>query len=134
MAAPHCAAERECGGGGRAKLGGMSRKRPCSICRRWFWPDPRVGDRQRTCGAGACREEQRRKTQEGWRTRNPEYALARRITQRAADPRSAPMRVPAPLSRLPWDIAKDEFGAQGTDFLAGFGRVLLATGKDAMGA
>jgi len=31
-----------------------SKKRPCKICRKWFLPDPRVGDRQKTCGAPEC--------------------------------------------------------------------------------
>ena len=29
-------------------------KRPCSICRRWFRPDVRVGSRQRACGRPEC--------------------------------------------------------------------------------
>lgn len=37
---------------------------------------------------------------------------------------------PSPLTRLPWDIAQDEFGVVGTDFLGHFGRVLLGAAKD----
>jgi len=43
-----------------------------------------------------------------------------------------PLRMPAPLSRLPWDVAKDEFGVQGTDFIAVLGKVLLRVAKDEM--
>jgi hypothetical protein len=43
-----------------------------------------------------------------------------------------PMRMPPPLSRLPWDVAKDEFGVQGTDFIAVLGKVLLGVAKDEM--
>jgi hypothetical protein len=43
-----------------------------------------------------------------------------------------PLRMPPPLSRLPWDVAKDEFGLQGTDFLGVFGKVLLRAAKDEM--
>lgn len=32
-----------------------SKKRPCKICRKWFRPDPRVGDRQKTCGTPECK-------------------------------------------------------------------------------
>ena len=32
-----------------------SRKRPCRICGKWFSPNPRVGDRQKTCGAEECK-------------------------------------------------------------------------------
>jgi hypothetical protein len=28
-----------------------------------------------------------------------------------------PLRLPAPLNRLPWDIAQDEFGVKGADFI-----------------
>jgi hypothetical protein len=45
-------------------------------------------------------------------------------------PPLAPLRVPAPLDRLPWDIAQDQFGVQGADFLGVFGRVLLGVAQD----
>jgi len=50
-------------------------------------------------------------TQAVWRARHPEYAIAQRITQRSQDPRGPPPRVPSPLTRLPWDLAKDEIRA-----------------------
>ncbi len=31
-----------------------SKKRPCRICKKWFMPHPRVGDRQKTCGDLEC--------------------------------------------------------------------------------
>jgi hypothetical protein len=45
-------------------------------------------------------------------------------------PAPPPLRVPPPLDRLPWDIAQDQFGIQGADFLGVFGRVLLGAGQD----
>jgi hypothetical protein len=33
--------------------------------------------------------------------------------------------LPPPLSRLPWDIAQDEFGVKATDFIGVLGTVLL---------
>ena len=35
-----------------------------------------------------------------------------------------------PLSRLPWDIAQDEFGVQGTDFIGILSTVLLRAAQD----
>jgi hypothetical protein len=58
--------------------------------------------------------------------------MAWRIERRAANEAAAPPRMPAPLSRLPWDLAKDEFGAQGTDFIGAFGRLLVGVAKDEM--
>lgn len=34
-----------------------SRKRPCRICGKWFMPNPRLGDRQKTCGTEACKQQ-----------------------------------------------------------------------------
>lgn len=114
----------------------MPHKRPCRICRGWFMPDPRVGDRQRVCSSPECQAARRKKTQASWRERNPEYFVARRLKQRAAQspspsaPPPSPMRVPPPLDRLPWDVAQDEFGVQGADFLGFLGKVLLEVAQD----
>jgi hypothetical protein len=106
-------------------------KRPCSICRRWFRPDPRVGGRQRACGKPECQAARRKKTQARWRTKNPDYAAAYRLQQRNAQERAPePLRVPTPLNRLPWDIAKDEIGGKATDFLGVMGTLLVRSAKD----
>ncbi len=46
----------------------------------------------------------------------------------------APLVLPPPLSSLAWDLAQDEFGVTGTDFLGQMGRVLLiaAQGQSAL--
>ena len=109
-----------------------ARKRPCSICRRWFRPDARVGARQHACGQPGCQTARRQKTQASWRRRNPSYAIAYRIDQRAARkvPEPEPLRVPAPLNQLPWDLAKDQFGPQGTDFIGIMASLIVRTMKD----
>ena len=109
-----------------------ARKRPCSICRRWFRPDPRVGDRQHACGKTECQTSRRQNTQGGWRRRNPGYTIAWRIDQRAAQaqPPPEPLRLPAPLNQLPWDFAKDQFGVQLTDFIGVMGALMVRTAKD----
>jgi hypothetical protein len=107
-----------------------ARKRPCRICRRWFRPDNRVGDRQRACGNPDCQKARRQKTQASWRRRNPGYATAHRITQRNQDEAAEPVRTPPPLNQLPWDLAKDQFGGQGADFIGVMGTLILKTAKD----
>lgn len=73
----------------------------------------------------------RKKTQAHWRVRNPEYATGYRIQQRSArEPPSDPLRLPAPLNQLPWDIAKDQFGPKGADFIGVMGTLLLQSAKD----
>ena len=108
-----------------------ARKRPCTICRRWFRPSPRVGVRQRACGNPDCQTARRKKTTADWRKRNPGYAIAWRIDQRAAQTETPdPLRLPAPLNQLPWNFAKDQFGTQGADFIGLMGALMIRTAKD----
>lgn len=118
-----------------------ARKRPCSICRRWFYPDSRVGARQRACGKPECQAARRRNTQAQWRARNPDYAAAYRILRRSIEqPPPEPLRTPAPLNQLPWDLllpedsVKDQFRLQLVDFLACLAIVLRRFAKDQFGA
>jgi hypothetical protein len=76
------------------------------------------------------------KTQASWRKRNPSDGRARRLEAREATRAGGgsvpePMRPPL-LREVPWDIAKDQFGAQGADFIADLARVLLRGPKDQM--
>jgi hypothetical protein len=41
-----------------------------------------------------------------------------------------PLRLPAPLNRLPWDIAQDEFGVKGADFIGVMGALLVGAAQD----
>src|SRR6059036_859134 len=108
-----------------------ARKKPCCICRRWFRPDPRIGLRQRACRKPDCQIARRRKKQKKWRERHPDYFIARRILDRGkADRSPEPLRLPPPLSRLPWDIAQDEFGVKGADFIGILSTVLLRAAQD----
>jgi hypothetical protein len=107
------------------------RKRPCSICRRWFRPDPRVGNRQHACGKAECQTSRRQKTQASWRRRNRDYGIAYRLDQRKAQaPPPEPLRLPTPLDQLPWEVAKDEFGAEGADFIGVMGALIVRMAKD----
>jgi len=90
-----------------------------------------VGARQRACSKAECQSARRKQTQSNWRKLNPEYACGYRIEQRASQPQPPePRRVPAPLNQLPWDIAKDQFGAKGADFIGRMGTLLARTAKD----
>ena len=107
------------------------RKRPCCICRRWFRPDPRVGSRQRACGNSECQAARRVQTQRNWRESRPDYFTARRIRERGEPGQPPePLRLPPPLNQLPWDIAQDEFGVQGTDFIGVLSTILLRAAQD----
>ena len=108
----------------------VPRKRPCSICRRWFHPDNRVGHRQHACRRPECQLARGRKQQAAWRRRNPDYFAARRILARKSMSGPVePLRVPPPLNRLPWDIAQSEFGMQGADFIGVMATLLLGNAQ-----
>jgi hypothetical protein len=108
-----------------------AKKKPCRICRKWFLPDVHVGDRQRTCSRPECQVARRKKTQAAWRNRNPDYFVEWRIQTRAGPERAPePLRLPSPLSSLPWDIAQIEFGVKGADFIGVMGKLLLRSTKD----
>src|ERR1035437_9988940 len=109
-----------------------ARKRPCTICRRWFRPDPRIGARQRACNAPQWQTARRQKTLASWRDLNPCYAIAWRIDRRATQlPQPPePLRLPGPLDQLPWEFANDQFGAQGADFIGVMGALILQAAKD----
>ena len=108
------------------------RKRPCSICRRWFRPDARIGNRQHACGQSECQSSRRQQTQASWRRRNADYPIAWRLDRRKAQapPPPEPLRLPAPLDQLPWDVAKDQFGSQGADFIGIMGALIVRAAKD----
>jgi hypothetical protein len=49
-------------------------------------------------------------------------------------PPPAPLRVPPPLDRLPWDVAQDQFGVQGADFIGVMGALLVRATQDQLRA
>jgi ferric-dicitrate binding protein FerR (iron transport regulator) len=108
------------------------RKRPCSICGRWFLPDPRVGARQKCCSDPSCQKKRRARNQAAWRRRNPDYMRAWRLETKAKDELKSrePPSTPPPLTQLPWDVAKDEFGTKGAEFIGSLGRLLLRVAKN----
>lgn len=108
-----------------------AKKKPCCICRSWFHPNVRVGSRQRTCGRPECQKALRKRSMSAWRRRNPDYFIGWRIQARCNSEQVAETkRLPHPLSNLPWDIARDEFGPKGADFIGVMGAVVLRAAKN----
>ncbi len=121
-----------------------SKTKPCTICRHWFAPMARLGERQRTCGP-QCSLEYERQRQTQWRRRNPGYAVQRRAdadvvrieqAQGAAKQAAAMAQVlgPAPAfyAQVPWEVAKTVMGPQGLVLIARFGRLAHRATKTAM--
>lgn len=61
------------------------RKRPCRICHRWFLPDPRLKDRQKTCSLPECKRKWHRKQCAKWNRANREYFKGIYLQKKLAD-------------------------------------------------
>ena len=121
----------EVGKSGRMVI--STRRCRCGICRHGFDADPRVRGRQKVCSRKECQSARRQQTQAGWRRRHPGYFIQWRAKKRAEDNAAGgvdPPRVPPPISDLPWEMAQEEFGVMGADFLASLGRKVLVHAKD----
>ena len=62
-----------------------SRKRPCRICGKWFSPDPRVGERQKTCGSKGCQRKWHTKKCSEWNRAHPQYFREIYLSKRLDD-------------------------------------------------
>lgn len=104
-----------------------SRKRPCSICRKWFLPDVRQKGRQKTCDNPDCRREYHRRQCADWNKKNKEYFKGNYLNaklEKVANPSPDPCTPPQPGIRpilmpecrmrpiIPRDIALREVGAR----------------------
>lgn len=113
----------------------MSRARPCRICRKWFRPDPRAGDRQRVCSAEVCQRERHRRACASWHTRNPGYDEEERLRRRLR--REVPVAVPDPLARaaltgMDLEVTRDAVGLQVAVVLEEAARLLWSGVRDAV--
>ncbi len=99
------------------------RKRPCSICRKWFLPDVRQTGRQKTCSP-ECRRELHRRNCAEWNRKSTAYFKSNYLDKKLGeDSKSPPDSLqpyvkadakPAPKSRinlnLPRDIIENRIG------------------------
>ena len=112
----------------------MARKRPCRICRKWFAPNPRAGDRQLVCSERRCQSERHRRACEGWRRCHPDYDREDRLRRRLLkqDPKAASGLGTDPLRRIDWAAARDAVGLQVAVTIEEAGKVLHAWARDAV--
>lgn len=57
-------------------------KKRCSICGRWYQPDPRTRGHQVSCGQASCRKERKRRANKSWQKRHPGYDKSRQAKKR----------------------------------------------------
>ena len=98
-----------------------SRKRPCRICRRWFLPNPRLKDRQMTCGQVTCRREWHRRKCTEWNSKNSDYFKANYLqkkidaaTKARGDPEMIHSKLPTIRMQtgMPLEYVKELIGVQ----------------------
>jgi hypothetical protein len=127
-----------------------SRKRPCRICGKWFMPNPRLGDRQKTCGADACKQQWHTAKCAEWNRQNTAYFKEIYLRSRLEPPGndavellSSPCspsssrantaaRVPSPL-HLPREAIQEVMGTQQTVIIEYIVRVLLRGVQEVIG-
>ena len=114
-----------------------SRKRPCRVCGKWFSPDPRLGERQKTCGAAQCQRQRHAVKCAEWNRKNRscfrESYLKSRIDRTAAkhspspsapSPENPAPRGPSPLD-LPRKVVEEVMGTQQSVIIEYIVRLLL---------
>jgi hypothetical protein len=113
----------------------MARQRPCRVCRKWFRPDPRAGDRQHTCDAPACQRERHRRACAAWHRSNTDYdredRLRRRLHREVTPLVTDPLAVP-PMARLDREAARDAVGLEVMVVLEVVAQLLWTATRDAV--
>jgi hypothetical protein len=119
------------GTGGRwATLRVMTRKRPCRICRRWFQPHPRAGNRQRVCDRAECQRERHRRACAQWRRNNAAEEKEQRLRDKLRQP--VPTGARAVTAGLRLETVRDAVGPQMAVIIEETGEVLGDWVRDAV--
>ena len=113
----------------------MARKRPCRICRKWFVPHARAGDRQLACSAASCQNDRHRRACEAWRRREADYDREDRLRRRLVREPGGELPsgvVADPLRRVDWSAARDAVGLEVAVTIEEAARVLHVWARDAV--
>jgi len=97
------------------KLGGRRRKR-CRECGELFWPDLRVGGRQKTCSASECQRKRQKSNTREWRRSNPSYEHIDQWEARIEKAKLAPVnkKIKDSAEGIPWTVVRKAIGAEAT--------------------
>lgn len=114
----------------------MARRKPCAVCGKWFRPDPRVGERQHTCGRAECRRVWHLRSCRKWHQANPDYDRHTRLQRRLVkeEPPGPRGRPPDPLAVIDWAFARKRMGLEASVLVEETGKVLLRAARDAIPA
>lgn len=109
--------------------GAICKKRPCRICRRWFMPNPKLKDRQKTCGDNQCKREWHRRKCKEWNRKNSDYFradyLQKKLEAASVKP-SKSLRLRTRFkSGLPMGYVQEVIGIQHLIIIEYFGQLLI---------
>lgn len=114
-------------------------KRPCRICRRWFAPNPKLKDRQMTCGDPACKREWHKKTCRQWNRENQDYFRAnylQKMLSAQSDKISMPNTIKPPRclskSGLPLQFVQEVMGLQHLIIIEYLAQLLIRRFQEAL--
>ena len=77
------------------------KKRPCRICRKWFTPNPRVGNRQKTCGSKECQKKWHAKKCSQWNRQNRACFQATNLSKKLQTVKNQETAIGKPPFQLP---------------------------------
>jgi hypothetical protein len=97
------------------------KKRPCRICGRWFAPDPRLKDRQKTCADPHCKRQWHRKKCAQWNKSNPDYFKSNYLQKKLEE---GVVRKTRFKSGLPLLFVQEVIGIQHVVIIEYFGQLL----------
>lgn len=104
------------------------KKRPCRVCRRWFTPNPRLKDRQKTCGDPRCKREWHRRKCKEWNKDNPDYFrtnyLQKKLSAAIETEKACPKN--RLKSGLPLQYVQEVIGVQHVIIIEYFGQLLVS--------
>jgi len=110
----------------------MSKKKPCSICGRWFLPNSRVGKRQRVCSNPECQRERHRRDCARWHKNNRDYDREGRLRGKLIIEESRGKKAVEvdPLGQVNETVARDLVGLQVYVFIDELVKVLIVWMRD----
>ena len=113
------------------ETGDECRKRPCRICRHWFMPNPRLKDRQKTCGDPECQRKWHKKKCTEWNRKNPDYFRANYLQKKVIAATETPNQSPSLKlnnrlkSGLPFSCFQEVISIQQAVIIEYFGQLLF---------
>ena len=117
----------------RKRLSGRG-KRPCRICRRWFRPNPRAGERQHVCSSAECQRERHRRACAEWREREKDADRRHQLRTKVLVSEPQTGTIGDLAGQVRWDGVRDAVGLQVAVIIEEIVKLIEIRLRDAVGA